>query len=217
MSGGSETMDIRKMTIEEFMKKVASKEHVPGGGAVGAIAAALGSGLTEMVANLTIGKKKYQEWEAEMERVIESMEALREEICDLAVRDMKAFDSFMEAMKLPKSTEEEKKIREQKMQEAIKEAIDVPYELARKVRDVIKETEVVTEFGNKNAVSDALSAAELLRAAFEMAKANVRINLKYLKDEKLKEYYTQEMDELEKQVYGSYNRIREMIEKNGWL
>ncbi len=210
-------MDIRKMTIEEFMKKVASKEHVPGGGAVGAIAAALGSGLTEMVANLTIGKKKYQEWEAEMERVVEKMEALREELCDLAHKDMAAFDKFMEAMKLPKSTEEEKKIREQKMQEAIKEAIDVPYELARKVRDVIKETEVVTEFGNKNAISDALSAAELLRAAFEMAKANVRINLKFLKDEKLKEYYTQEMDELEKQVCGSYSRIKEMIEKNGWL
>jgi formiminotetrahydrofolate cyclodeaminase len=210
-------MDIRKMTIEEFMKKVASKEHVPGGGAVGAVAAALGSGLTEMVANLTIGKKKYQEWEAEMERIVEAMEALREKICDLAVKDMEAFDGFMEAMKLPKNTEEEKKIREQRMQQAIKEAIDVPYELARKVRDVIKETEVVTKFGNKNAVSDALSAAELLRAAFEMAKANVRINLKYLKDEKLKEYYTQEMDELEKQVYGSYDRIREMIEENGWL
>ncbi len=210
-------MDIRKLTIEEFMKKVASKDHVPGGGAVGAIAAALGSGLTEMVANLTIGKKKYQEWEAEMERIVESMEALREEICDLAMRDMEAFDKFMEAMKLPKGTEEEKKIREQKMQEAIKGAIDVPYELARKVRDVIKETEIVTEFGNKNAVSDALSAAELLRAAFEMAKANIKINLKFLKDEKLKEYYEQETDELEKQVYGSYNRIREMIEKNGWL
>ncbi len=210
-------MDIKKLTVGEFLDKVASKEHVPGGGAVGAIAAALGSGLTEMVANLTMGKKKYQEWEAEMERVVERMEAVRNELCDLAVKDMKAFDKFMEALKLPKETEEQKRVRSEKMQEALKHAIDVPYELARKVRDVIKESEIVTEFGNKNAVSDALSAAELLRAAFEMAKANVRINMKSLKDKKLKEYYSQEMDELEKQVYGSYKRIRDMIEENGWL
>ncbi len=210
-------MDIKKLTVEEFLKEVASKSHVPGGGAVGAVAAALGAGLTEMVANLTIGKKKYQEWEAEMERVVEKMEALREDLMSLAVKDMEAFDKFMEALKLPKDTEEQKKIRSEKMQEALKHAIDVPYELARKVRDVIKETEVVTEFGNKNAVSDALSAAELLRAAFEMAKANVKINMKSLKDEKLKEYYAQEMDELEKQVYGAYKRIRDMIEENGWL
>lgn len=210
-------MDIKKLTVEEFLKEVASKSHVPGGGAVGAVAAALGAGLTEMVANLTIGKKKYQEWEAEMERVVEKMEALREDLMSLAVKDMEAFDKFMKALKLPKDTEEQKKIRSEKMQEALKHAIDVPYELARKVRDVIKETEVVTEFGNKNAVSDALSAAELLRAAFEMAKANVKINMKSLKDEKLKEYYAQEMDELEKQVYGAYKRIRDMIEENGWL
>ncbi len=210
-------MDIKKLTVGEFLEKVASKAHVPGGGAVGAVAAALGSGLTEMVANLTIGKKKYQEWEAEMERVVEKMEALREDLMSLAVKDMEAFDKFMEALKLPKETEEQKKIRSEKMQEALKHAIDIPYELARKVRDVIKETEVVTKFGNKNAVSDALSAAELLRAAFEMAKANVRINMKSLKDEKLKEYYAQEIDELEKQVYGSYKRIRDMIEENGWL
>lgn len=210
-------MDIKKLTVEEFLKEVASKSHVPGGGAVGAVAAALGAGLTEMVANLTIGKKKYQEWEAEMERVVEKMEALREDLMSLAVKDMEAFDKFMEALKLPKDTEEQKKIRGERMQEALKHAIDVPYELARKVRDVIKETEVVTEFGNKNAVSDALSAAELLRAAFEMAKANVKINMKSLKDEKLKEYYAQEMDELEKQVYGAYKRIKDMIEENGWL
>ncbi len=210
-------MDIKKLTVGEFLEKVASKSHVPGGGAVGAVAAALGSGLTEMVANLTIGKKKYKEWEATMEKDVERMEAIREDLMSLAVKDMEAFDKFMEALKLPKETEEQKKIRSEKMQEALKHAIDIPYELARKVRDVIKETEVVTKFGNKNAVSDALSAAELLRSAFEMAKANVRINMKSLKDEKLKEYYAQEIDELEKQVYGSYNRIRDMIEENGWL
>ncbi|MCD6449910.1 MAG: cyclodeaminase/cyclohydrolase family protein [Thermotogaceae bacterium] len=210
-------MGIENITVGEFVEQVSSKEPVPGGGAVGAVVAALAAGLTEMVANLTIGKKKYKEWEGEMERVVSEMEKTKEELYLIAKKDMDAFNAFMEAMKLPKNTEEEKKIRQEKMQGALKGAIDVPYELARKARDIIKQTEIVTEFGNKNAVSDALSAAELCKAAFEIAKANVYINLKYLKDEKLKEYYEQETDELEKQVYGSYNRIKEMIKENGWL
>lgn len=210
-------MDVSKMTVKEFVDEVASKSPAPGGGAVGAVVASLAAALSEMVANLTLGKKKYQEWEGEMERVIETMENIREELCDLARKDIEAFNKFMEVLKLPKETEEQKKIRAEKMQEALKEAIDVPYELARKVRDVIKNAEIVTEFGNKNAVSDALSSAELCRAAFEIAKANVMINLRSMKDEELKKYYLQEIDELEKQVYGSYNRIRDMIEENGWL
>ncbi len=210
-------MRIRELKIKEFCDMVASKDPVPGGGAVGAVVMALGAALAEMVANLTIGKKKYQEWEAEMERIVEEMEKVREDLMDIARKDIEAFNSFMEALKLPKETPEQKEERKIKMQEALKNAIDVPYELARKVRDVMRDVEVVTEFGNKNAVSDALSAAELGRAAFEIAKANVRINLKSLEDERLKEYYTQEMEELEGQVYGSYDRIKEMIEKNGWL
>ncbi len=210
-------MNIAQMTVKEFVDEVASKSPAPGGGAVGAVVTSLAAALAEMVANLTLGKKKYQEWEAEMERVVENMEKLRDELCELARKDIEAFNGFMEVLKLPKETEEQKKVRAEKMQEALKVAIDVPYELSRKVRDVIKHAEIVTEFGNRNAVSDALSSAELCRAAFEIAKANVMINLKSLKDEKLKEYYLQEIDEVEKQVYGAYNRIKEMIEKNGWL
>jgi len=210
-------MDIKDLTIGEFVEQVSSKEPVPGGGAVGAIAAVLAAGLTEMVANLTVGKKKYKEWEAEMEKVISEMEEIKDELYLIAKKDMDAFNAFMKAMKLPKGTEEEKKARQERMQEALKGAIDVPYELARKARDIIKKAEIVTEFGNKNAVSDALSSAELCRAAFEIAKANIRINLKHLKDEKLKKYYEEETDELEKQVYGSYKRIKEMIEENAWL
>ena len=210
-------MDIRSMTLKDFCDAVSSKDPVPGGGAVGAVVAALGASLAEMVANLTIGKKKYQEWEAEMERVLEEMEKARDDLMDIAIRDVKAFDGFMKALKLPKDTPEQKREREKKMQEAMRESTDVPYELARKVRDVLKDVETVTEFGNKNAISDAVSAAELCRAAFEIAKANVKINLKSLKDEDLRNYYEQELEELEGQVYGSYERIKKMVEENGWL
>ncbi len=210
-------MSICEKSLKGFIDEVASKTPVPGGGAVGAVVGALAAALTEMVANLTLGKKKYQEWEGEMEKVIENMEKLREDLCTLAKRDIEAFDKVMDAMKLPKDTEDQKAKRSEEIQKALKGAADVPYELSRKVRDVIKFTEIVVEFGNKNAISDALSAAELCRASFEIAKANVLINLKSLKDEKNKKYYSEEIDEIEKQVYGSYKRIKEIIEKNGWL
>ena len=210
-------MEIREMKIKEFCDKVAEKTPTPGGGAVGAVVAGLSASLIEMVANLTIGKKKYQEWESEMERIVENMENIREKLMDIAKKDIEAFNEVIRAYKLPKSTEDEKKEREKKIQEALIKAADVPFELARIIRDVIKDAEVVTEFGNKNAVSDALSSAELCRAAFEIAKANVLINLKYIKDENKKDYYRTELEELENQIYGCWKRIKELIRENDWL
>lgn len=210
-------MEIREMKIKEFCDKIAEKTPTPGGGAVGAVVAGYSAALIEMVANLTLGKKKYQEWESEMEKIIERMENIREKLMDIAKKDIQAFNEVMSAYKLPKNTEEEKKEREKKIQEALIRAADVPFELARITRDLIKDAEVVTEFGNKNAISDALSSAELCKAVFEIAKANVLINLKYVKDENKKNYYKTELEELENQVYGCWERIKELIKENDWL
>ena len=210
-------MEIREMKIKEFCDKIAEKTPTPGGGAVGAVVAGYSAALIEMVANLTLGKKKYQEWESEMEKIIERMENIREKLMDIAKKDVQAFNEVMSAYKLPKNTEEEKKEREKKIQEALIKAADVPFELARITRDLIKDAEIVTEFGNKNAISDALSSAELCRAVFEIAKANVLINLKYVKDENKKNYYKTELEELENQVYGCWERIKELIKENDWL
>ncbi|HIP91962.1 MAG TPA: formiminotransferase-cyclodeaminase [Thermotoga sp.] len=210
-------MEIREMKIKEFCDKIAEKTPTPGGGAVGAVVAGYSAALIEMVANLTLGKKKYQEWESEMEKIIERMENIREKLMDIAKKDIQAFNEVMSAYKLPKNTEEEKKEREKKIQEALIKAADVPFELARITRDLIKDAEIVTEFGNKNAISDALSSAELCRAVFEIAKANVLINLKYVKDENKKNYYKTELEELENQVYGCWERIKELIKENDWL
>ena len=103
-------MNIAQMTVKEFVDEVASKSPAPGGGAVGAVVTSLAAALAEMVANLTLGKKKYQEGEAEMERVVENMEKLRDELCELARKDIEAFNGFMEVLKLPKETEEQKKV-----------------------------------------------------------------------------------------------------------
>ncbi|BBJ27337.1 cyclodeaminase/cyclohydrolase family protein [Athalassotoga saccharophila] len=176
-------MSFRDQKISEFVNSVASNSPTPGGGAVGAITASMATALIEMVASLTIGKKGYEDYEAEMERIISEASYRRKRFLDLADLDAMAFDGVMDAMKLPKNTEEEKQRRTEELQEALKKASEMPYELAREISKVCPMAQFVNKYGNKNALSDAKSAAWLLKAAFEIAKSNVEINLKLIKDE----------------------------------
>jgi len=205
-------MDIRKMTVEELCYKVKEKTPVPGGGAVGAVAAALAGALNSMVANLTLGKKKYENYEGVMQEVLENMELIIERSLKLATEDVNAFDKVMSAFKLPKEDPD----RENKIQSALKEAIRTPYELIEQARDILKYSEIVAKWGNQNAVSDAFSAAELARAACKIGEYNVMINLKSIEDESYKNKVLDEMYEVigEAKVY--YERIRELVKENGF-
>lgn len=176
-------MGIADDRIRDFTDKVATKSPTPGGGAVAAVTAAMATGLVEMVASLTIGKKKYEDYEGEMERILSEASYRRKRFYELAEEDMKAFDGVMEAMKLPKYTDEEKRSRTEKLQESLKKASEVPYELAREISKICPLAEKVFKYGNKNAFSDAKSAVHLLSAAFESAISNVEINLELIKDE----------------------------------
>ncbi|MGC9218210.1 MAG: cyclodeaminase/cyclohydrolase family protein, partial [Athalassotoga sp.] len=102
-------MNFQDQRIFEFTEAVASKSPTPGGGAVGSIVAAMGTALVEMVASLTIGKKDYEDSEGEMERVLSEASYRRKRLLDLADLDAQAFDEVIEAMKLPKETEDQKK------------------------------------------------------------------------------------------------------------
>ncbi|WP_448377342.1 cyclodeaminase/cyclohydrolase family protein [Fervidobacterium sp.] len=205
-------MDIRKMTVEELCYKVKEKTPVPGGGAVGAVAAALAGALNSMVANLTLGKKKYENYEGVMQEVLENMELIVERSLKLSTEDVNAFDKVMSAFKLPKEDPD----RENKIQAALKEAIRTPYELIEQARDILKYSEIVAKWGNQNAVSDAFSAAELARAACKIGEYNVMINLKSIEDESYKNKVLDEMYEVigEAKVY--YERIRELVKENGF-
>ncbi len=189
-------MKIADMKVSEFVEEVASKSPTPGGGAVGASVAALGAALIEMVANLTVGKKGYEDYEAEMERVIAEASYRRKKILESADEDIEAFDEVMKALKMPKDTPEKKAERKKKLQESLKKACEVPYELAREISKLCPLAESVAKFGNKNAKSDALSAVALLEAAFKCALANVNINLELIKDEEFISSMREAVEEL---------------------
>jgi formiminotetrahydrofolate cyclodeaminase len=193
-------LSYEKKSIEEFCELVASNQPAPGGGAVGGVVGALASALVEMVANLTVGKKKYEEWEAEMEEVIERMEAFRKKMYTILNRDIEVFTKVMECYKLPNTSDEEKAYRKEKLQDALKEAADVAFELCRLTSELSVDVIEVAKHGNKNLFSDAQAACELCRAAFNIGKANVNVNLKLIEDEEFKSNLLNELAELEAKI-----------------
>jgi len=163
--------------VNEFLGELASNSPTPGGGSVAALAGALGAALASMVCNLTIGKKKYADVEDQMSHVLEETEALRLELAQFIDEDALAFDRVMEAMRLPKETDEEKATRKARIQDALVEAASVPLAVMGRCVAVIRLARLAAESGNVNAVSDAGVAALLGRAGAHAARLNVLINL----------------------------------------
>ena len=191
---------LANMNIKDFLDKTASSDPVPGGGSVAALSAAVAGALTEMVAGLTIGKKKYVEVEEEMKEVQKAALEFRNKFVDDIDRDSDAFNEVMAAFKLPKETDEEKAKRKEAIQEGTKKASLVPLDVAKDAFKIMGIIEKVVVKGNQNAVTDGAVAAMMARTAVLSALYNVKINLGSIKDEAFVEKLTKEVQELESKV-----------------
>ena len=177
-------------SVKEYMDAAASGEPTPGGGSVAALAGGLGSALTQMVSNLTVGKKAYEELTEETKTTIsnnsQEVERIMEDLSKIVDEDTKAFDSVMIAFKLPKETDEEKATRSQAIQEGYKKAIEVPLRCAEKCLKVLELQNVFAHHGNINAITDVGVGTLLAYSGLEGALFNVTINLSSIKDENYK-------------------------------
>jgi formiminotetrahydrofolate cyclodeaminase len=169
-------------SVSYFLDKLASNSPEPGGGSTSALAGALSAALVSMVSNLTIGNKKYVGVEEKAKAVLAQSEKIRKEMQDLVVKDTIVYGKLSAAYKLPKNTSEESIIRIEKINIALKEAIQVPLNVMTNTLAVLKLAQQIAEFGNVSAVSDAGVAALLGRASAESAALNIKINLKGIKD-----------------------------------
>ena len=165
-----------------FVAAVAGATPAPGGGSVAAHAGALGAALAQMVAGLTIGKKKYQSVEAEMKEIALQAAALVNELSALVARDAASYIAVMNAYKLPGDAAADAASRKRAIDEALLGAAAVPLETARACVRVLELAAAVAARGNTNAVSDAGVAALLAEAACKGAVYNVRINVSSLDD-----------------------------------
>lgn len=203
---------MKNMTIEQFAMQTASNEPVPGGGSISALAGALAAALTEMVAGLTIGKKKYAEAEEEMKAAVEPMHNICQQLLVDIERDSQSFDLYMQALGLPKETEEEKAARTEAMQNGLKAAVAVPLSVAKASYEVLPYAELMVAKGNKTAVTDALVATMMARTAVLGALFNVKINLLSIKDQEFVQATSKEVEALEKKVIEYEQKILAMAE-----
>lgn len=188
------------MDIKGFLNETASNSPVPGGGSVAALSGALSAALTHMVANLTIGKKNYEEVQGEFEDIMVKTNELKDIFVEYIDKDSDAFNEVMKAFKLPKDTDEEKLARSKAIQEATKYAAMVPLETARKAYGMMDYIKTAVEKGNKNAASDAAVAAMLCRTAVLAALYNVKINLGSIKDTEFTERVGLEVKKIENDI-----------------
>ena len=174
--------DLTKLNCQEFLEKLASNAPTPGGGGGAAMAGALAVALTSMVGNLTVGKEKFAQYEAEVQELLAKAEALRMQMFALVNADAEVFNSFMACYRLPKNTDEEKQARNQAIQNAAKEAAEVPLKIAESCLEVMKLAERIAIIGNPGAITDAAVSSIMARAALRSAVYNVVVNLKLIKD-----------------------------------
>lgn len=190
-------MILTDLTVKGFLAETAGQEPVPGGGSISALNGSIAAALAEMVANLTIGKKKYVEVEAEMQTITTEAAAIQKELVLDIDRDSDAYNKVFAAFKLPKETEEEKAVRSAQIQEMTKYAASVPMEVARRVHSLLPLIEAVVAKGNQNAITDGCVAMMCARTAIIGALLNVRINLTSIKDEDFVKTHTEEANAIE--------------------
>ncbi len=200
-------------SLSGFVASVASSNPVPGGGSVAAHAGALAAALAQMVAGLTVGKKKYAAVDAEMKEAALKAASLGNQLAALVKRDAEAYALVSEAYKLPKEPADAAAHRAEAVTNALLKAAEVPLETARAAVDVAGLALFVAEKGNTNAVTDAGVAALLAATSARGAAYNVRVNVQALDDKTKGESLARQASELAAKAAEIADRAGSIVER----
>ncbi len=173
---------IEKQLIGEWTDTLASKAPVPGGGGASALSGALAAALGQMVANLTVGKKRYADVEEEMRQHLFALNSLQMELMALADKDAEVFAPLAAAYGMPTDTPEQKAEKERVMEERLLAASLVPMQIMEKASAMLDILALLEKKGSRMAVSDVGVAVQLARTALTGAVMNVYINIKSMKN-----------------------------------
>ncbi len=166
------------MALKNFVSEVSSSAPTPGGGSVSALGAALAASLFEMVVRIS-----YKNIEEDMAEYLSVLEPLRKEASELIDRDSEAFKQVMAAYALPKSTDEDKKLRSEAIQESLKNAALTPMRTAQVCMALMRLTAEIALISKESCVSDVAVAFHFAESGFKGAIYNVVINISSIKDE----------------------------------
>ena len=202
---------VESMTIQEFLDVLSSKEPVPGGGGASALAGALGNALGQMVANLTIGKKKYAQVEDEIKELAERMKGIQGQFTALADQDAKVFAPLAKCYSLPSGTEEEKAYKAEVMEARLLDASLVPMEIMEKAAEMLEIMDILADKGSRMAVSDVGVGVQFIRTALLGAVMNVYINTRSMKNREKAEEMNEKAERLIKEGTEAADRIYQKV------
>ncbi|HTZ11869.1 MAG TPA: cyclodeaminase/cyclohydrolase family protein [Candidatus Margulisiibacteriota bacterium] len=182
----------KESLLKQYLDDLAAKMPAPGGGSAAAMSAAMGASLVSMVINFTLGKPRYAAFEEELVELLDKSEKLRRECLDLVDRDIIAYQS-----------------------KNMRDALDIPFMLARLSFEGMKLCPPLIEKGNVNLISDVAVAAIFFESAYHSALFNVKINLKTLGDEKLSRSILKELNDKSRKIKklrkGTEERVGKII------
>lgn len=202
-------MEYVEGSMKAYLDKLASKAPEPGGGSASALVGAVGAALVSMVGNLTIGKEKYADVEDKMRNMLDECEEVRERLQKLVVEDTEVYGKLSQVFKMPRDTEEQKTERAAKMEDALKQATEVPMEICEEALKVARLSVAAADHGNVGAVSDAGVGVLFAEATAQGGALNVKINLGSLKDGDFCKSKWNRVEEILKEIASLRERVLE--------
>lgn len=208
---------IKDMVIEEFLAELSSKKPTPGGGGAAALSGAQGAALGQMVIQLTVGKKRYVDVEAEMQTMMGRLEEVKREFLHLADEDAVVFGPLAAAYGLPSGTEEEKEQKAEILEGHLLTASMVPIRVMEKAVETLEIMDFLAEKGSRMAVSDVGVGVQFIRTALSGAVMNVWINTKSMKNrekaEEVNAYAAKMMEKGMKKADEIYQKVADALMK----
>ena len=204
---------LASMSTRGFIEAINARTSAPGGGSASAAIAAIGAGLGSMVAKLTYGVRKFEQHEMALRKVIPVLNKTALDLIPMIDADTNAFNDYVEAVRMPQKTDEEKKVRFEKMQAGLKKAIEVPL-TTMKIGDGAWDAMIeAAKIGNIASKSDIQVGARALELGIWGAWKNVLINMKDIQDADFVDRITKEANDIRLRAEQNCKEILEILEK----
>lgn len=201
---------IVEYNITEYLRKLASDEPAPGGGAASALTGAQGAALLIMVTNLTIGKERYKDFQEHNINMRDKAKEIMEKLIKGVDEDKKAYSEVSKAFKLPKKTEKELEIRKSNISDAAIKAAEAPLNVMESAVLGLKIAGSLVNRSNPNLIDDIIVGAIHLNACIDGAKCNIKANIPLIKDKQISENIKKKSEELMSEANDVYNQINKI-------
>ena len=204
---------LASLTLRGFIEEVAARTSAPGGGSASAAIAAIGTGLGAMVSKLTYGVRKFEHLDSEMREIIPVLHDVTMQLIPMVDADTNAFNDYMEAIRMPKNTDEQKAARLDAMQEGLKKAIEVPLKTMKTGDAAWDKMIEVAKYGNIASKSDVEVGARALEMGIWGAYKNVLINLPGIKDKAFNDEKIKESEAIVNRAKEKCNEVLDILDK----